>query len=202
MRLRREFQRLIGVGRWNHSAGRRVQDQQNHFERFGLPVQFQLDLQKLSERYRALQQRFHPDRFAGSTKQEQLLSVQYSANLNEAFDTLKSSVNRAHYLLRLMGKPVDEEAQREQLDPCFLMRQMELREDLDAIRGAEYPEGALEALRTEVRREISELETVISKQFAQQTDEGCDKAARLSLELQFLVKLDAEIDALESELLD
>lgn len=179
-----------------------MQNQQNHFESFGLPLRFQVDQAALRERYRALQSQFHPDRFAGSTKQEQLLSVQYAANLNEAFDTLKSPVGRAHYLLQLMGRPVDEDAQREQLDPCFLMRQMELREDLSAIRDASQPAQAIDALRTEVRRELRDLEGVMANQFDEGTDQALEKAARLSLEMQFLVKLDAEIGSLEAELLD
>lgn len=179
-----------------------MQNQQNHFERFGLPVRFQVDQAALQQRYRSLQRQFHPDRFAGSSKQEQLLSVQVAANLNEGFETLRSPVARAHYLLELLGKPVDEDQQRDQLDPCFLMRQMELREDLAAIREASEPQQAIDTLRKEVRRELGDLEGVIANQFDEGTGQALDKAARLSLEMQFLAKLDREIGELEAQLMD
>ena len=38
----------------------------NYFELFGLPVSYSVNLDKLSQSYRKLQQQFHPDRFANA----------------------------------------------------------------------------------------------------------------------------------------
>ena len=40
----------------------------NHFELFGLPLQFQLDGSLLSSQFRDLQRQFHPDKFATASE--------------------------------------------------------------------------------------------------------------------------------------
>ena len=102
---------------------------QNHFELFGLPVAFDVDAQQLAERYRELQRILHPDRYANASDRERRLSIQHAAQVNEAFQTLKSSLRRARYLLQLKGVEFDDEKETH-LDPAFLMEQMELREAL------------------------------------------------------------------------
>ena len=39
----------------------------NYYELFEMPVQFELDNDHLTSRFRALQKALHPDRFAGAT---------------------------------------------------------------------------------------------------------------------------------------
>jgi molecular chaperone HscB len=48
---------------------------QNHFELFGLPAVYPVDMEQLSERYRALQQTLHPDRYAAVGEREKRLSM-------------------------------------------------------------------------------------------------------------------------------
>ena len=76
---------------------------QNFFELFDIPVAFQIDSGLVAERYRKLQQALHPDRFANASDSERRLSVQRTAQVNEAFQTLKSPLLRARYLLQLKG---------------------------------------------------------------------------------------------------
>jgi len=85
---------------------------QNFFELFGLDASFDLDLQLLSERYRELQREHHPDRHAHKGEREQRLAVQATAHLNEAFETLKTPLLRAQYLLKLEGVDTGEENRR------------------------------------------------------------------------------------------
>jgi molecular chaperone HscB len=99
----------------------------NHFELFGLPVGFALDRELLAERFRALQDAVHPDRFARASDQERRLSMQASTRVNEGFQVLKDPLQRALYLLGLHPDPSAEAVPQ---DPGFLMEQMELRETL------------------------------------------------------------------------
>src|SRR3990167_7950003 len=79
----------------------------NYFELFCLPVTYQVDLELLSQRYRALLQQVHPDRFVNASPQEQRLAVQYTGLVNDALDTLKSPIKRSAYLLKIHGIDID-----------------------------------------------------------------------------------------------
>ncbi len=76
---------------------------QNHFELFGLPARFAVDTAALEARYLELQREVHPDRFAAASQAEQRVSTQLATRVNEAYQTLKSPLKRAGYLLQLRG---------------------------------------------------------------------------------------------------
>ena len=67
----------------------------NHFELFGLPNQFELDNNTLSETFRDSQRRFHPDKFASASERDRLMAVQKAAEINDAYQTVKSPIARA-----------------------------------------------------------------------------------------------------------
>ena len=62
---------------------------QNYFEIFRLPVDFNIDISELSERHRKLQKEVHPDRFASGTGRKRVV-VQWSALVNTAHERLRS----------------------------------------------------------------------------------------------------------------
>ena len=49
----------------------------SYFELFDLPATFDLDVADLAARYRGLQRRFHPDRFASASEPQRRLSLQF-----------------------------------------------------------------------------------------------------------------------------
>src|SRR5512141_1081809 len=104
----------------------------NHFELFELPVTFDIDTDELAVRYRELQRRVHPDKYANASDQERRLSMQMTTMINEAFQTLKDPVWRGRYLLSLRGISLDDEIDTA-MDPAFLTEQMELREELEEV---------------------------------------------------------------------
>ena len=69
-----------------------------HFALFELQPDFEVDAQALSDRYRELARKVHPDRFADAGASEQRQALEQSANLNEAYQVLKSPTRRARYL--------------------------------------------------------------------------------------------------------
>lgn len=121
---------------------------QTYFELLGLPVEFDIDLLALNKNYKALQREMHPDRFVGRSEHEQRLSVQYASFLNEALDTLKSPLKRAHYLLKLKGRDVNIEHYTIR-DTDFLLRQMQWREKLESLSNERNPLPCIEKLQSE-----------------------------------------------------
>lgn len=171
--------------------------QQNYFEIFGLPVAYAVDRQALAKRYRELQQEFHPDRFAAKSEREQMLSMQYAAQINEANNTLKDPVARAAYLLQLAG--VEIKPEQTTADGEFLMQQMILRERLEEVRGAVDAEAELDDLGSEAAGLFAAQESA----FSAALDAGDLEAAKGALlKLQFLAKLQRQIEELEEDLLD
>jgi molecular chaperone HscB len=75
----------------------------DYFTLFGLPVSYTLSQEQLAVRYQDLQRQYHPDKFASASAAEQLASVQQSATINQAWQTLRHPLTRAEYLLSLHG---------------------------------------------------------------------------------------------------
>ncbi|MEM7017581.1 MAG: Fe-S protein assembly co-chaperone HscB [Pseudomonadota bacterium] len=171
---------------------------QNHFELFDLPASFDIDTNELATRYRTLQQTVHPDRFAGASDQEKRLAAQKTAQINDAFQTLKHPVKRGQYLLEMQGAAVDLEAAGE-MDPDFLFQQMELREMLEAVESQSEPLSALDKYLKTVGGHIDEVIAGLSAQLkANQLDAAGETVRRL----QFFHRLQEEGLNLEEKLLD
>jgi len=170
----------------------------NYFEVFGLPVAFDVDQAQLVERYRELQREIHPDRFAGAGDREQRLAVQYATYVNEAFEALKSPLLRAEYLLKLQGVALAP-ANQTTSDATFLMRQMELREELSEVKDQPDPEAALDALSEHVAQAMTELQNRFADHYRAADFEA---GKQVVSKLHFIVKLAHEVEQLEAEILD
>lgn len=172
--------------------------QKNHFELFGLEPGFELELENLSARYRDLQRAVHPDKFANASDQERLLSVQQAAQINEAFQTLKSPLSRARYLLELKGFALDDTDTA--MDPMFLMEQMELRESLAGVRDNSDPFAELMKLRDTIEGRESGLISDLGSAFGSADPAALEGARDTVRKLQFMEKLLQELEELEDEL--
>jgi len=169
----------------------------NYFELFGLPVSCEIETDRLEAQYRTLQAEHHPDRVSSAEDQVRLEAMQRTSIVNDAYETLKSPLKKAGYLLKLAGMDPEEHNQAH-LQGEFLIRQMEARESLERLIAHEDMDG-LEVLKSETLRE---QETGLVD-FASCYDNG--KLAEAKQEynkLQFLYKLLAEIDQAEEKLLD
>ena len=168
----------------------------NYFELFNLPVAFDLDSADLAARYRELQRRFHPDRFASAPAPERLLSVQLTAQINAAFQTLKDPVARARYLLGLQGVDTDQETDTS-MSPVFLMEQMELREALaEAVLRADR-DIQIASLRQQVDKQLELKSATLRVHFAENSEVALGQARNLVREMLFLQKLAHEIQELD-----
>jgi molecular chaperone HscB len=172
---------------------------QNHFRLFGLPEQFALDLDDLSERYLRLRQTVHPDLYATAGEREKRLSLQASTQVNEAYQTLKDPLARARYLMTLLtgGQGDDQETTK---DMAFLMEQMELREALAAAREAPDPLAGVAAVRNRLSGQSRQLIGQLAASLEPASDLDQTATRELIRKLQFVRKCDAEAEALEAEL--
>ena len=100
--------------------------QQDFFHLFNLPLRYQIDSAALEQSYRTLQAQVHPDKFAHLSEQERRMAMQWATRANEGFQTLRSPLNRARYLLSLQGVDTQEESNTA-MPVDFLMQQMEWR---------------------------------------------------------------------------
>ena len=160
----------------------------NHFELFDLPVSFAVDRELLDRGYRKLQGEVHPDRFAASPAAERLRSIQWATHANEAYQTLKSPVSRARYLLHLHGIDTQEETNTA-MPADFLMQQMEWREAIDEARTARDV-SALERLLLDLKREAAAQESALRVALDEKHD--YPHAASLVRKLRFLDKVREE----------
>jgi molecular chaperone HscB len=171
---------------------------QNHFDIFGLPVSFDIDTASLAERYRELQRAAHPDRFANASDRERREAVQQAANINEAFQTLKSPLQRARYILQLKGVSFDDQKDTS-YDTAFLMEQIELREALAEVKDNPNALSRLNDLMQDINVRINTMQSELATALS---GDDLDQAKALVHKLQFLHKLRIESENLEAELAD
>jgi molecular chaperone HscB len=171
---------------------------QDYFSCYDLPCGFVVDLVMLRKLHHRLQHQHHPDRFVSESDVEQRKAVQITAYLNQAYATLSEPLKRGIYLLQLQG--MDPLAPTNtQMPMDFLLQQIELRESLEDMRQAPDPESKIDAMASSLQNQAKHLES----EFAQSYESLDFQVAETSMrKLQFIVKLQQQLDALEGELLD
>ena len=170
--------------------------QKNHFQLFGLAQSFEIDAAQLDRQYRDLQAQVHPDKSAHLSEAEQRLAMQHSTQVNEAYQTLRSPLRRARYLLSLHGVDTQEDTNTGMpLD--FLMAQMEWREAIAEVEQAR-DELALDELEARLHRETRELEIQLAGKI--DAEKNYADAAGLVRKLRFMEKLAEEIHSAYDEI--
>lgn len=159
----------------------------SHFELFGLPAQFALDLERLYRGYRDIQAKVHPDRFAHAGDAERRASMQMTTRVNEAYRALKDPLQRALHLLELNGVDVAFETDTA-MPKEFLMRQMEMRERLE---DAKHP-SALDSIQKDLQEEKREIEQQIAREI--DSEKNFESARTLVRKLMFFDRLAEEVD--------
>jgi molecular chaperone HscB len=159
---------------------------QDDFALLGLPRRFELDAATLGARWRELQTRVHPDRFAAEGAAAQRLAMQWAVRVNEAHHRLRDPLTRATYLCELAGHnarsrdtPVPQEV---------LARQMRWHEALAEASSAD----AVNALDTEVAARLTAVRDAVGTDL----DEHHDARAALPKlrEWMFLARLREQIE--------
>jgi molecular chaperone HscB len=100
------------------------------FALFGLPRAYLVDAAGLDARWRDLQARVHPDKFAAEGGAAQRVAMQWSVRVNEAYRRLRDPIARGAYLCELSGVAIEAE-RNTAMPPDFLIQQMQWREALE-----------------------------------------------------------------------
>jgi molecular chaperone HscB len=168
----------------------------NHFHLFGLTESYLTDINQLEQAYRTLQAQVHPDKSAHLADAEQRLAMQRSTLVNEAYQTLRSPIRRARYLLTLQG--VDTQEETNTVMPMdFLIAQMEIREAVsESVKARDV--GALERLEVRMKKDTHELETQLAVKMDGEHDYA--GAADLVRKLRFMEKLAEDINSAYDEI--
>jgi molecular chaperone HscB len=107
----------------------------NYFEFLELPDNLSIDAKDLEQRFYALSRKWHPDRFARASAEDQQKALDSSALLNDAYRTLREPVARAEYLLSLRGVGMgDAKADAKKVPPELLEEVFELNMALEEVR--------------------------------------------------------------------
>lgn len=170
----------------------------DHFALFELAPTFGLDQAALEQHFRDLQARVHPDKHAHLSEAEQRVAMQWATQVNEAFQTLKSPLKRAQYLLKLRG--VDPQVERNTAMPMeFLVEQLECREAVSDARSS-GDMAALEALQREMRQEMKAEYATIQQQLdtAQDNEAAAQTVRRLLFKEKLLHEIEDAIEAIET----
>ena len=100
----------------------------NYFQLFELPVQLKTDKNTVRKKYLEQSKKSHPDYFVNGSEADQQKALEHFAFLNKGLKTLTNDEETIKYVLQLKGLLEDEE--RYTLRPDFLMKMMEINEQL------------------------------------------------------------------------
>lgn len=165
----------------------------DYFSLFGLPRRYALDEQALSEAYRALLSRVHPDNAALADAAAKRRAVEDAAHVNEAYRVLKDTVRRGDYLLQCFGEaPLGS---NEALPVEFLSEQLDAREAADDAWQAgdrERLETLLDSLIAEQKQQQKALATLLDGETP--SAKALASARQHVLSLQFLTRFADDLD--------
>ncbi|MFT7222625.1 MAG: molecular chaperone HscB [Cellvibrionaceae bacterium] len=179
---------------------------QDYFVLLGIVPTFRVDHRQLAENYRNLQKTTHPDKFINESDSEQLRSAQLASYVNGAYQTLKSPLLTAEYLLELAGHSTDKEALTVKNND-FLFKQMQWREILSELEEQSKQRdfnstSTLEQLE-ELSSEVAAERKALMQRFEKNYDEGqLIKAAEDVAQWHFIEKVRVSIDLLEDKILE
>ncbi len=163
----------------------------DYFALFDLQVGYDLDESKLDGSYHQLQLEHHPDKFSGEDEASKIRAVQLTSVINDAYETLKSPLKRAAYLLALEGLDTEKVSQAD-LDMEVLMEQMQMREALAELPKDPSSLPELDKLKQQAEGKLAQKKSDLSDCFRHS---NFTLAKKIFHEMQFLAKLLAEIDA-------
>jgi molecular chaperone HscB len=131
----------------------------NYFERFGIPVSFQVQATTLKAKFYALSRELHPDFAQGLSASDTQLQVEASAFLNQAYKTFQDPDATLGYALQVLG--VLDANEKYALNSAFLMEVMDVNEQLMEWEMGEDA-GVLHAIQAQVAQLQGQIESTVS----------------------------------------
>lgn len=122
----------------------------DYLDVMGLPPVPALDVEALREKWLELSRRLHPDRFPDAAPEDLRASVQGSALLNSAWNTLRDPESRGRWWLARGGEGLGKD--NNQVPPAIAALVFEVQETLDGFAPGD------DAARAEISRIQEDLE--------------------------------------------
>ncbi|MEN9544802.1 MAG: Fe-S protein assembly co-chaperone HscB [Pseudomonadota bacterium] len=163
------------------------------FALFGLARRFGIERAEIDARWKALQARVHPDRFASEGTAAQRIAMQWAVRVNEAQRRLCDPLQRAALLCELLGAPVDAHTNTA-MPADFLLKQMAWREALDEARAATEVNALAHEVEADRQRHLHALATALD-QHANGPAAAVELRALMFIE-RFGQELDRRLEAL------
>jgi len=152
------------------------------FDIYEIEPSFSISENELKKKYLVLQKKFHPDRFAHSSIEEQKTALINSSLINDAYQVLKDDIRRAKYLLECNGVEITNHT-----NPAFLMRQMEYEEK---IEDHSNDKNQLLSIQKELQEELDQYKDNLTVDFDKK---NFDRATNQINEFIFIDKLHLKI---------
>lgn len=124
----------------------------NYFRIFGLNEHFAIDEAMLEMEFKNLQKRLHPDKFTTKSIEERDRSQHNSSVINQAYQVLRSPMDRAAYLLQFHDVDIVTGGTSYE-DPLVMAEVFDLRERVDEM---DTKEAAVDSMIAEVAASICE----------------------------------------------
>ena len=127
------------------------------FAVLGLPARMDLDREELEAAYLRLSRESHPDFHRGGDEAERLAVLSRSAEVNDAYRTLRDPWRRAEALIASRDPQAMEKTKT--LCPMFLMEAMEMREAVTEATGTDLDrlERELDAKVAQYFRDVARM---------------------------------------------
>lgn len=125
--------------------------------------------------YKDWQKKLHPDLVHSKSENEREYAAEQSSRVIDAYRTLKNSLSRAIYLMKLQGVHVDEE--QTVSDPELLAEIMDIRESVEEAPDTK----ALKQIQAEVQEKMKQWSKTFAGAFkSQNTDEALNAIRRMT----------------------
>ena len=185
-----------------------AQAKASHFQVLGLPQSHFLAPAAIEERFKELNKKLHPDRFAQKTPRERRMSLEWTTAVNDAFRTLKDPLKRATYLVKLNGIDVEKESGPDamrRLSPVFLEEVLEQREVLEEAKAAKdlaKVRALAQSAQARTDAALGALSAAL-KRFEASSDRSALEQAGASLAaLKYFSRFQEEVEAIEMAALE
>jgi len=165
------------------------------FKLFGLSERFALDAALLDQRWRELQAKVHPDRFATDGAAAQRIAMQWAVRVNQGYQRLKDPLKRAAYLCERRGIRIDAE-RNTAMPRAFLVQQMEWREALDEARDEATTLALSEQVARPERDALQRLQSLLDEQ--NDSAAAAEQVRALMFVARFRQDIDKRLEALET----
>uniref|UniRef100_A0A336LWJ3 CSON006038 protein n=1 Tax=Culicoides sonorensis TaxID=179676 RepID=A0A336LWJ3_CULSO len=156
----------------------------NYFNLLDIPEKFDMDNQKLTEKFRQFQSIVHPDKFSNKSDIEQRHAMDWSSLLNKAYSILSTPLKRAEYMLQLKNITISEK--NETINPEFLMEMMERNEEIAELETRSQCDEQLQKLKVELENLYKEFSEIFEAN-------NLDKAREMLIRIRYVNNLEKKI---------